>query len=59
MAINKSNKFGNIISIALPSGLIFSTVWVYTKFDPGILQIIISNDGRGKKVLKREKSQCS
>jgi hypothetical protein len=28
-------------------------VWVDTKLDPGILQIVISNDGR--KVLKREK----
>jgi hypothetical protein len=53
MAINKSNKLGDILSIALPSGLIFTTVWVDTKLDPGILQIVISNDGR--KVLKREK----
>ena len=53
MAVNRSNKFGDIISISTPTGLIFTTVWVDTKLDPGILQIVISNDGR--KVLKREK----
>jgi hypothetical protein len=53
MAVNKSNKFGDILSIALPSGLFFITVWVDTKLDPDILQIVLSNDGR--KVLKREK----
>jgi hypothetical protein len=47
------NELGKAVQLLLPNGLFFITVWVDTKLDPDILQIVIGNDGR--KVLKREK----
>jgi hypothetical protein len=51
--VQQDNELGKAVQLLLPNGLIFATAWVDTKLDPGILQIVISNDGR--KVLKREK----
>jgi hypothetical protein len=51
--VQQGNELGKAVQLLLPNGLIFATAWVDTKLDPGILQIVISDDGR--KVLKREK----
>jgi hypothetical protein len=51
--VQQGNELGKAVQLLLPNGLIFATAWVDTKLDPGILQIVISDDRRT--VLKREK----
>ena len=54
--INMSNELGDIIKLDLDDGLTFVILWVDTKLDSNLLQLVIAEDGLSVKM--RTKKPC-